>query len=196
MRKKTKTKFVLITGCAGAGKTTLGQELIKKLHYLYVDKDTLTRKFTDLILEYNGSSKEDRESDFYCSKVRPIEYEIAIDFCLENLKLGNNVMLIMPMISYITNYETFNQLINIDNLKKLGIQVKIIWLEHDEELEYKRILNRHAERDKNKLNNWQEYLKSVENIQPDKLLNTYNFHNKSQGIKKEDLQKMIKWIKK
>lgn len=49
-KKKVKTKFIIISGFAGSGKTTIGKELSRVLGYMYVDKDTLTTRYTDYIL--------------------------------------------------------------------------------------------------------------------------------------------------
>lgn len=38
-----KRQLVIITGCAGSGKTTIGKTLAQKLGYCYIDKDTVTR---------------------------------------------------------------------------------------------------------------------------------------------------------
>ena len=75
-KRDGKAKFVIITGCAGSGKTSLGERVSREMGWTYIDKDTVTRDFTDFILEDKGKSKSDRESDLYCNEIRPIEYKI------------------------------------------------------------------------------------------------------------------------
>ena len=50
--------LVIITGCAGSGKTTVGKELAKQLSFAYIDKDTVKRIYRFYCREVleNGSS--------------------------------------------------------------------------------------------------------------------------------------------
>lgn len=192
--ESTKKKFVIICGCAGAGKTTIGKIVAKKLNYFFIDKDTVSNLFTDFILKYSSKSEGDRESAFYSSKIKPIEYESTFKICFENLELGNNVIAVIPMTSVINDFEEFNKFVNLKSLKNKGIDVKIIWINHNEDLEHKRLMSRNSSRDINKLQNWEIYAKGIKNLKPDKLLKALNYDNDI--LTDEKIDKLIKWIEK
>lgn len=147
LSKKEKTTFLIITGCAGSGKTTLGKTLAKKLHWTYIDKDTITRDFTDMFLLNKGKSKDDRESDIYCNEIRPVEYKSTFTVCQENLDLGNSVILTIPFIEQIRDYSKWLDMINEYGLNLENISTKFIWINHDENGELSRLTKRAAERD-------------------------------------------------
>lgn len=189
-----KTTFVIITGCAGSGKTTLGKRLSSEMGWTYIDKDTLTRDFTDFILMEKGKSKSDRESDTYSNSIRPIEYKITFSTCKENLRLGNSVILTIPFIAQIKDYNKWLEMLSNYSMDLSGVTVKFIWINHDEESEFNRITRRGAERDGYKLCHWKEYAQSVANIEPDPRYGAYRYDNTS--IDENSIKDIITWIEK
>ena len=110
--KNNKPTFLLVTGCAGSGKTTLGKKIAKKLNWTYIDKDTVVNLFTDWILSDKGFSKNNRESKVYCNNIRPLEYRTVFKISEENLKLGNSIVLVIHLL------HKFQILVNGNNYVK------------------------------------------------------------------------------
>ena len=189
-------KLVIVAGCAGSGKTTISKELARKTHYTMLDKDPMTRRFTDFILCREGSFEGDRESDFYCNNLRDIEYEILFETAKENLELGNSVILSSPFIAIIQNYDMWKESgwIKDDFIEKYDVEIKFIWMKHDIDLEYERISKRSAKRDKNKLDNWEEYKRSLDNISIDDRYDAYIVDNSKSNNILETVDNIIKWL--
>ncbi len=193
-KKAEKTLFVIIAGCAGAGKTTVGKFIAEKMKWTYIDKDTVTRQYTDFILCSHGSNEGDRESSFYCDKIRPIEYDVTLKLCRENLELGNNVVLTIPMIAVVKDFNKFSEMINLTYLNRIDVEVRFVWINHDENLEYARVSRRNAARDRYKLANWYEYSSEIADIAPDNAFGAYIFYNEVDRNLSEEVDKLIKWI--
>ena len=193
---KQRVTLVIIAGCAGAGKTTLGKKIASKLHYVYVDKDTVTRQYTDYVLCANGSTEGDRESPFYCNILREIEYQVTFKLCRENLDLGNSVVVTIPLIAAIGDQQAFSACVDLIALQQTGVVVKLIWIAHDAELELGRLRRRNAARDRHKLENWLQYCDDMRNIAPDPALGAYIFYNETDRNFEEETEKAIKWLQK
>ena len=187
--------LIIITGCAGSGKTTVGKELAKQLKYSYVDKDTVTRGFTDFILKRLGSFEGDRESELYRNEILPIEYQLTFKVCREILENGSSVVLTIPFIGQIKDISKWQAI-----KKEAGISddvtVKFIWIKHEINTEKKNILNRGAARDDYKINHWDAYAESVEGIEPSADYNAYVYVNDCEAKLADTLAEVKQWIKK
>lgn len=187
--------LIIIAGCAGSGKTTIGKELAKQLRYAYIDKDTVTRDYTDFILKQSGSFEGDRESDLYKNQILPIEYQVTFKVCREILENGSSVVLTIPFIGQITDWSKWYSI-----KEKAGINneviVKFIWIKHDINTEKKNIENRDAARDKYKISHWDEYADSVEGIEPSEKYNAYIYVNDCEANLADTLVEVKQWIKK
>lgn len=157
--------MIIVTGCAGSGKTMVGQELAKWLGYAYIDKDTVTGGFTDFILERLGSFAGDRESVLYQEEIRPVEYSVTFRLCRELLDCGTNVVLVIPFIGQIQDYSKWEAIRNEIGFQA-GTEFLFVWMEHNIETEYENIKSRNAARDVYKLAHWNEYATSVQGISP------------------------------
>ena len=187
-------KLVIITGCAGSGKTTVGKTLAQKLGYCYIDKDTVTREFTDFILERSGSSKGDRESQLYRGEILPIEYSVTFKLCREILDNGSNVVLTIPFISQIQDFSKWEEIRTAARIRNK--EVKFIWIEHNIETEKANLVSRDAARDKYKLEHWEEYAKSVEGICPADEYQAYIYTNDCNINLDTAVEEVEKWIRK
>lgn len=194
--ENVKPTFVIITGCAGSGKTSLGEAIAKNKHWTYIDKDTVTRDFTDYILMDKGKAKSDRESPIYCNDIRPIEYKLTFKVCQENLRLGNSVILTIPFVAQIRDYQKWIEMIEEYGLDLDGVSVKFVWINHDEGGEYTRVTKRAAERDGYKLEHWDEYLAGLEGIAPDNRYEAYRFDNDSASADELYIEDVLEWISK
>lgn len=158
-------KMIIVAGVAGSGKSYIGKEIAKKLdNCVYLDKDTQTRFLVDKFLECLGHDETDRESQEYLKNIRPLEYECLIKQGLENLELNKDCILSAPFIKEI-NEENYFQDLN-DELEFEEAKLKLVWVYTDEESARKRIIDRNAKRDENKINNWNEYIKNVQHNKP------------------------------
>ncbi len=193
-RVTAERQLVIITGCAGAGKTTIGKTLAQKLGYCYIDKDTVTREYTDFILERSGSSKCDRESQLYRGEILPIEYSVTFKLCREILDNGCNVVLTIPFISQIQDYSKWEEIKSASRIR--NIDVKFIWIEHIIETEKENLILRDADRDKYKLEHWDEYSKSVDGLHPADEYQAYIYTNDCNINLEIAVEEVIKWIRK
>ncbi len=186
--------LIVITGCAGSGKTTVGKELAKQLGYAYIDKDTVTRDYTDHILKRSGSFEGDRESDLYKNEILPIEYRVTFKVCREILENGTSVVLTIPFIGQIRDRSKW---LAIKEEARIGddVNVKFIWIKHDINTEKKNILKRGASRDAYKLSHWDEYADSIEGIEPAPELNAYIYVNDCEAKLTDTLVEVKRWIK-
>ena len=192
-----KTKFVIVCGFAGSGKTWLCKQLVKTLNYTYVNKDTICDGFTNYILKNEDANQlKNRDSEFYKTIVKPIEYEQTLAVCDENLSLGNNVILDSPLTSVISNYKKFNEYINLKKYNKQNIEVKVVWIKHNINIEHERILKRNASRDEYKIKNWNTYVATIKTFFPSKKINAYIFNNESETAFKCEFEKLKNWITK
>ena len=187
--------LIIIAGCAGSGKTTVGKELAKQLGFSYVDKDTVTRDYTDFILTRSGSFEGDRESDLYKEQILPIEYHVTFKVCREILENGSSVVLTIPFIGQIRDMSKW---LSIKEKARISddVIVKFIWIKHDINTEKKNILKRGASRDAYKLSHWDEYADSVEGIEPSADFNAYIYVNDCEAKLADTLVEVRQWIKK
>ena len=73
-RATGETSLVLVGGFAGSGKTEFGQLLAAVTGWALLDKDALTRPLTESLLLALGADPNDRQTDLYKQRVRPLEY--------------------------------------------------------------------------------------------------------------------------
>jgi gluconate kinase len=153
-------KLIIVAGVAGSGKSYIGKEIAKRIdNCVYLDKDTQTRVLVDSFLFCLGKDETDRESNEYLEKIRPKEYECLIKQGLENIELNKSCILSAPFIKEINDSNYFNDL--MDELEFEDSELKFIWVKTNEESARKRIIDRNAKRDENKINNWTQYINSV-----------------------------------
>lgn len=197
-RKKEENSVVhciVISGFAGSGKSTVGKRIAKQLRYTYLDKDTLSRDFTERIILDNNSYAGDRESELYKSIINPIEYQMLIDTALENLLLHNSVVISAPFIAQLQMDNWFED--NIMRAIPSGAKLSLVWIETDEDTERIRLIDRGAMRDNWKLENWEQYCKFHRTFEPkiDKeQLYIFSNDNQTNESFNERIEDLIKWL--
>lgn len=169
-------QLILICGFAGAGKTTIGKALAKKLGYAFVDKDTISEDFTDYILAKNGESKTGRESFLYSAEINRLEYVTGLKVCKDIIENGINVVGAFPLALQIESYEKWKLLTILAGIP-FDIDIKFIWIKHDIEQEKINLFARKSKKDKNKLANWDDYAASIDGLQIDKEFNCIEIEN-------------------
>lgn len=158
-------KLILIGGFAGSGKSYIGKKLSQDiLNSVFLDKDTLSNVFTEELLKQLGSYENDRESEIYLQKIRPLEYITLMKNAFENLELNKTVICVAPFIKEFNDREWFVDL--KDSLKLIDSSVYKIWVHVDENVAHSRIISRKATRDNSKLLNWNEYANKAKHVIP------------------------------
>ena len=161
-------KLILIGGVAGSGKTYIGKELSKSTA-IFIDKDTISRFFTESLLIALGSNKDDRESEIYSSKVRDLEYGTMMKHAFENIALGHNVICSAP---FIAQYQDNDWISDLEfEVEILDAELVKIWIQADENTARERIIARGADRDNGKLSDWDSYVGSIDHNPPTNLSN-------------------------
>ena len=199
-RMNEEVKFVIVSGVAGSGKTTIGKKIARELGYVYLDKDTMSRDFVELALSEKNIFTGDRECDYYTGKLNPVEYKSMIDTGIENIELGHSVVLSAPFMFQLLGEEGFSS-ITSKFRSDLNINLKVVYIYTDIETGRIRIFDRGADRDEWKRLNWAEYesvvkdvMKKVEQIN-DKHDYIFMFDN-SDSTRNLDytLNEVIQWI--
>lgn len=148
-------RIVLMGGFAGVGKTYIGRQMAKG-NAAFLDKDTLCNDFTSAMLKTAGLPDSDRESAFYMTEVRPLEYKTLMQTAYQTLAASRkSVICVAPFISEFANtewlqeqeYTAFNLLAHID----------FVWVHADHDTIKTRLINRGLDRDAYKLAHWQDH---------------------------------------
>ncbi|MFD0588327.1 AAA family ATPase [Paenibacillus sp. GCM10027627] len=156
-------KLIFFVGVAGTGKTTVARKLSVDIPAAFLDRDTIGGRFVEAILEMKGLDKNDRDSEFYKTHLRDLEYDTAKDVCIENLAAGQNVFMISPFTAELKNKEWIEEVICAAGLTKEQVDVKVIVVTlSDMTLQKSRIVGRQTERDQWKLDNWGDFQKRVD----------------------------------
>lgn len=149
--------LLVIAGAAASGKSTLGRRVASTKSWTYIDKGICTKELVDHIV-----GKETRESAKY-KKIQPLEYKCTLKMAKENLDIGRSVVLVLPMIQQIDDYSKWQEMTKEYQFRN----AKFVWMKHNEGEEYHRMKLRDADRDRWKLDNWEEYEKSIANLKVD-----------------------------
>lgn len=156
--------LIFIIGHAGCGKTTIAKSLAKIHKSVFLDRDTIGSLFVDKMLSMKGLEPDDRDSEIYHKEFRDIEYAAMLEVAIENLKIGNNVMMISPFTKEVNNEVWIADLIKSNNLENINTKVISVYLS-DTEIQRKRIIERNTSRDKWKLENWELYKEKLNKIE-------------------------------
>lgn len=157
-----KLKCIITLGITGSGKSVIGKQIAKEKGYTFLDKDTLTENLVDYILQQTPRSQvaQDRESDFYIQTVRPIAYKGLLKTVIENLKIGQNVVIAADFYSEISQSDYLSQNPYFAQIKQLAdLYVVDITVDHPTLL--KRLITRNEPRDSWKIANWNTYVKET-----------------------------------
>jgi predicted kinase len=158
-------KLILIGGMPGSGKTHIGKELARRIG-LFVDKDTMSRFFTEQMLQLLGSNVDDRESEIYLANIRELEYETMMKHALENIEIDHSVICSAPFIGEFSDSQWLDN-VNLE-AELLDAEVVALWIHVDFPTARQRIIARGASRDSWKLANWEVYISKLPQTAPSK----------------------------
>ena len=185
--------FILITSPPACGKTRLARRLATNLdNAVYLDKDTLIplskQIFKVANMPYN------RSSDFFQKNIRDFEYQVILDQGLEAIKYADTVIINAPFRKEVRDkafIEDFKR-----RLEKVGAKLLVIWIFSSVELCKFRMRKRNSDRDRWKIENWDEYVKTVNFNPPDLDEEDLFIHRNSNDIEADEhFARLIKRIK-
>ncbi len=174
-------KMILVTSPPASGKTYVSKQLAKTLkHVVYLDKDTLI-PLSNRVFDVEGQERN-RSSDFFEKNIRDYEYETILNVGLEALEYEDTVLINAPFTSEVHN-EMFLALFK-QELQAKGAQLYIVWVITDPKVCRQRMIHRNSDRDKWKIEHWDEYVSQVDFSIPLPLLRDMGhtlilFHNSS-----------------
>ena len=157
-----KPQLITVVGITGAGKSVVGKLIAKNRGFTFVDKDTVATELTEVILENLSplKDKHERESSFYLEVVRPLAYESMLHIALENIELGNSVVVAAAFDEEIKNADFLEENEYMEAIRKLA-NIKVVHVHVDHSTLLKRLIARNEQRDSWKLANWDSYVKEV-----------------------------------
>ena len=157
-------RFILITSPPACGKTRLAKRLASTLNdTVYLDKDTLI-PLSKQIFKVAGEPYN-RSSDFFQKNIRDYEYAVIISLGLEAIKYANNVIINAPFTQEVRDKKFIADFKN--RLSKHDAKLLVVWISATPELCHYRMKKRNSDRDKWKIENWDEYVKGVDFSVPD-----------------------------
>ena len=176
-------RLILVTSPPASGKTFLSKKLAENLkHIVYLDKDTLIPLSKQIFVVAN--QEYNRSSEFFEKYIRNYEYDTILDLAFEALAYDNKVLINAPFTREIRDVQYMNQLKL--KLKNCSAKLTVIWVITEPEVIHKRMIERNSDRDTWKLENWEEYIKSIDFSipftidDPDDDLDFLKFYNSSQ----------------
>lgn len=156
-RMKAK-KMILVTSPPACGKTYISKQIAKNLkHIVYLDKDSLIplskRIFAVAGEEYN------RSSDFFEENIRNYEYEAILEIAMEALEYDDKVLINAPFTREVRDKAYVDAL--RERLQKHNTRLVVIWVDTDVEVCHQRMIERNSDRDKWKLEHWEDYVSGI-----------------------------------
>ncbi|PAU45993.1 ATPase [Streptomyces albireticuli] len=151
---------VLVGGFAGSGKSEFAKFLGRLTGWPILDKDSLTRPLVDQLLVALGGEANDRSSELYREKIRPLEYRCLMEAAWDNVDCGVSTILDAPFVSEFSQASWMQRFHN--RCKSKRVSVATIWVECDPDSMREYIEFRGAARDSWKMEAWEEYLATID----------------------------------
>lgn len=152
-------RLILVTSPPASGKTYISKKLAEALkHIVYLDKDTLI-VLSNQIFKVAGMEMN-RSSDFFEENIRDYEYYATLDLAMEALEYADKVLINAPFSREIRDFEYMNDL--KDRLREKNVRLTVVWVITSVDVMKKRMMDRNSDRDTWKIENWDEYIKTVD----------------------------------
>ncbi|MFC5027253.1 AAA family ATPase [Streptomyces sp. DSM 41987] len=151
---------VLVGGFAGSGKSEFAKFLGGMTGWPILDKDSITRPLVDQLLVALGGEANDRSSELYREKVRPLEYRCLMEATWDNVDCGISTILDAPFVYEFSRADWMQRFHNRCRSKR--VSVVTIWVRCDPESMREYIEFRSAARDMWKLDSWDEYVSTLD----------------------------------
>lgn len=180
-----------VIGPAGSGKSSVSKLLAEHYGAVYIDKDTATKRFTELLLTLNGSDPNERDNnEFYQQAILPLEYASILDLTRDNLNIGRSVVLDAPFGKFFADPD---YLINARREHHWPeAELIVVHVRTDGHAVRERLVARGYERDEWKLNNWEQFwVASQANACEWKAARHVDFDNSGGAIDVERLDRAV-----
>ncbi len=152
--------ILLVGGYAGSGKSEFAKFLGRLTGWPILDKDSMTRALVDQLLVALGGEANDRSSDLYREKIRPLEYRCLMEAAWDNVDCGTSVILDAPFLAEFSQADWMQRFYNRCKAKRATVAA--IWVECDPDSMREYIEFRGAARDMWKMESWEEYLATID----------------------------------
>jgi predicted kinase len=148
--------LVLMAGGAGAGKTYVSRELVRRVaNAVLLDKDRLLGPWVDGVLTAVGV-EVDRDSEYYWQRVRPEEYATLETVAYDHLAMGKVVVIDAPLRPELDNPAWLGRVRRECEARAAGLVP--VWVVASPEIAHRRLRVRGESRDRWKLEHWTEFL--------------------------------------
>jgi predicted kinase len=153
-------KCHVVTGPAGAGKSSHARQLAAKLGACLIDSDTATERLVRAGLSLAGLDPDDRDSPAYKRAYRDAVYEAMFDLAVANLPLIP-VVLAGP---FTREGGEADWPVRLE--QRLGVKPVLHFVWCPIETRRERMISRGEDRDLPKLQNWESYAASCREDRP------------------------------
>ena len=157
--------LTLVGGYAGSGKSEFGKALAKITGWAMIDKDVTARPMTEELLRSHGGDPNDRHSELYLERVRPLEYLSTMEAACRSLECNLSTVVTAPFLREMGDETWCSRLIH--RCASMGAETAFVWVDCDLPTMHDHLRQRSAARDTWKLANWDEYAATVNvNMRP------------------------------
>lgn len=187
-------RLILVTSPPASGKTYISKKLAENLkHIVYLDKDTLIPLSKQIFLVAN--QEYNRSSEFFEKYIRNYEYTTIVDLAMEALQYDDKALINAPFTREIRDVDYMKNLKT--KLKEIGGKLTVIWVITSPEIIHQRMIERNSDRDTWKLQNWDEYVKTIDFSipstidDPDDDLDFLKFYNNNEEEYRESMKRIV-----
>lgn len=155
--------LVLVAAPPACGKTYVSERIAKSAeHIVYLDKDDLA----DLLrASFSVLGRPvDMDGAFYTDNLRPSEYSTIMNIAFSALRFEEIVLVNAPFGKEVRDEKYMREL--KDRANQNGAQLFLIWVTASEEICHERMIKRNSDRDIQKLENWDDYVKKIDFTPP------------------------------
>jgi predicted kinase len=149
-------KVFFVIGPAGSGKSSVSRLIAQRFGAAYIDKDTATIRFTELLLKLNNSDPNERDNnEFYQTTIMPLEYASILDLTRDNLRAGNSVVLDAPFGKFFSDDDYLAKVRGSHDWP--DAELVVVHVKLAGEALRQRLIARGYPRDEWKLSNWETF---------------------------------------
>ncbi|MFF3242311.1 AAA family ATPase [Streptomyces sp. NPDC002870] len=152
--------LLIVGGYAGSGKSEFARFISQLTGWPVLDKDSITRPLVERLLVEMGNDPNDRHSELYRERVRPLEYQCLLETAYANVDCSISTVVTAPFVSEVMDVRWMRRLIN--RCEARGVSVATVWIQCDLETMHEYISFRSAARDSWKLQHWDEYARTID----------------------------------
>ena len=192
-------KIILVAAPPACGKNYVCDKIASSLSSaVYIDKDDFS-VFVDKIFSLT-KEKPNRDGEFFINEVRPLEYEAIKTLALSAIKYSDTVILNAPFLKEVREGDYIRKFKMAAN--ENGADLILVWVYvKNKETLYSRMKKRAAARDEWKLQNFDEYVKTIDFSTPTRLIDgkevdgLFVFENGDDKACEESLKSLLKILR-